>query len=81
MWSGPSSRPARHLPLPTGAPRRRSRRQRRSTPHRVTRHSASATIALLIFDAPRSRSVNVIGTSRTRNPACTARQARSIWKQ
>ena len=69
------------VPVPTGAPRLRSRRQRRSTPHCVTFHSASATIALLILDAPRSRSVNVIGTSTTRNPACSARHARSIWKQ
>ena len=58
-----------------------SRPSTRAAPQRVTRHSASATIAPLIFDAPRSRSVKVIGTSRTRNPACTARQAMSIWKQ
>jgi hypothetical protein len=65
----------------TGVARRRSWHQRRSTPHWVTFHSASATIALLIFDEPRSRSVKVIGTSTTRNPDCNARHARSIWKQ
>ena len=59
----------------------RSRCQRRATPHCVTFQKASATIPLLIFDAPRSRSVNVIGTSTTRNPDYSARHARSIWKQ
>jgi hypothetical protein len=39
------------------------------------------TMALSIFEDPRWRSVKVIGTSRTRNPASTARQAMSIWKQ
>ena len=34
-----------------------------------------------LTDAPRSRSVKVIGTSATRNPACSARHARSTWKQ
>ena len=61
--SGPSSRPARRCRCRPGRPRR-SRCQRRATPHWVTFRNASATMPLLIFDAPISRSVNVIGTSR-----------------
>ena len=38
-----------------------------------TRHAASATIALLIFDSPTRRSLKMIGTSTTRKPAWTAR--------
>ena len=56
-------------------------RARCLTPHSVTRHSASRTIAPLILLSPRSRSANVIGTSTTRKPARTARQTRSTWKQ
>ena len=37
----------------------------RRSPHQVTRHSASSTIARLIFDSPRSRSTKVMGTSTT----------------
>ncbi|MFY0409102.1 hypothetical protein [Solicola sp. PLA-1-18] len=33
-----------------------------------------------IFELPRARSVNVIGTSATAQPARTARQVVSIWK-
>ena len=44
-------------------------RRRCRTPHWVTRHSASRTIAPLILVSPRSRSTNVIGTSTTRKPA------------
>ena len=51
------------------------------SPHQVTRHSASSTIARLILDSPRSRSRKVIGTSTTRQPVRQACQARSTWKQ
>ena len=34
-----------------------------------------------IFDSPRVRSVNVIGTSTTRRPRRSARQVLSTWKQ
>src|SRR5699024_12803937 len=50
-------------------------------PHRVTLTIASARMSVLILDVPTDRSVNVIGTSVATNPASTARQARSIWKQ
>src|SRR4029450_1462263 len=51
------------------------------TPHTVVKASASSTIRLLIFESPYSRSMKVIGTSTTRKPAFSARQARSTWKQ
>ncbi|SKX70501.1 Uncharacterised protein [Mycobacteroides abscessus subsp. abscessus] len=43
--------------------------------------NASAITPPLIFDEPTSRSVKVIGTSRTSYPAWIVRHARSIWKQ
>jgi hypothetical protein len=57
------------------------RRSSRLVPHFATCQSASVTIAPLIFDLPRSRSVKVIGTSTMRNPACSVRHVMSIWKQ
>ena len=46
-------------------PRRRSRSR---MPHHVTRPSASTTMRLDIFEVPRTRSVNEIGTSTMRPP-------------
>ena len=60
-------------------PRARSRRPR--IPHSATLKIASRMLDPLILDTPSSRSVNVIGTSTTVNPALMARQVRSIWKQ
>ena len=51
------------------------------SPHWVTLRRASRTIPPLILDSPISRSVNVIGTSRTVKPSWMARHARSTWKQ
>ena len=47
------------------------------SPTGVTCHRASRTMAPLIFDAPSVRSTKVMGTSATRRPERTARQARS----
>jgi hypothetical protein len=47
----------------------------------VTRTNASLTIERLILLLPKARSVKVMGTSATRAPARTARQAQSTWKQ
>ena len=52
-----------------------------ATPQSVVSTSASMTIRLLIFEAPYSLSMNVIGTSTTRKPLRNARQARSTWNQ
>ncbi len=50
-------------------------------PHSATLDIASRMFDPLIFETPSSRSVNVMGTSTTVNPALMARQVRSIWKQ
>ena len=50
-------------------------------PHTVTRTNASLTIEPLILLRPNWRSAKVIGTSVTRAPERTARQAQSTWKQ
>jgi len=50
-------------------------------PHWATRKNASRITALLIFEAPRSRSTKVIGTSVSFRPACSTRSVMSIWKQ
>ena len=50
-------------------------------PHSVTRTNASLTIEPLILLLPSVRSAKVIGTSTTRAPERTARQAQSTWKQ
>ena len=49
-------------------------------PHHVTRPSSSAATCQDIFETPRTRSVNVIGTSAMRPPCCHTRYASSIWK-
>src|SRR5690606_27838418 len=86
-----TTRPAEAVPA--GRPRQRTPRRargrsaattasaRRRTPHAVTFHSASVTIARLIFDRPAVRSTNVIGTSTTRPPPRATRHAMSTWKQ
>ena len=58
-----------------GAARARSR-----SPQRVIRRSDSVATSRLIFDSPRTRSTNSIGTSTTRRPARSVRKARSVWK-
>lgn len=57
----------------------RSRRWRRFTPHFVTSHIASATMAPLIFDVPNLRSRKMIGTSSILRPASAARIVISTW--
>src|SRR5207245_606217 len=47
---------------------------------RGTFHTASSTIARLIFDRPAVRSTNRIGTSTTRKPLRSVRKVVSIWK-
>ena len=47
----------------------------------MTRTNATLPIEPLILLLPSVRSVKVIGTSVTRAPARTARQAQSTWKQ
>ncbi len=54
------------------AARRRPRAKSR-TPHQVTSDSSSAATASDIFDCPRTRSVNVIGTSTSRPLHCHSR--------
>ena len=61
------------------APRAQAERIR-ATPHTVTQRIASATIAESIFDTPRRRSGNTIGTSRILPPAAATRLVISIWK-
>ena len=55
--------------------------QSSSSRHTSTRTRASRMTAPDIFDSPRVRSVNVIGTSTTRRPRRSARQVLSTWKQ
>ncbi len=56
-------------------------RSRALMPHLATRANASKITVLDIFEAPRSRSTNVIGTSVIVMPACSTRSVMSIWKQ
>src|SRR5690606_18569384 len=70
--TAPFATPGPAEPVPAGRPRQRTPRRargrsaattasaRRRTPHAVTFHSASVTIARLIFDRPAVRSTNVI---------------------
>lgn len=51
----------------------------RCKPQTVTRRIASITMALLIFDLPRTRSGNTIGTSTIVPPAAATRRVMSIW--
>ena len=50
-------------------------------PHLATRVNASKITVLDIFEEPRSRSTNVIGTSLIDMPAWSTRRVMSIWKQ
>ena len=64
----------RRLGRVSGQRRRRSFGQSRSRrPHHVTCESSSHTTLASIFDWPRTRSVNVIGTSTAGSPRCTSR--------
>ena len=56
-------------------------RRRAAMPHRATRVKASRITVFDIFDEPRSRSMNVIGTSVIVRPAWSTRRVMSIWKQ
>ena len=58
--------------MPVGA-QRRNLRKRSRTPQAVTRISASTMMRLDIFDSPRIRSVNEIGTSTTVPPVRNTR--------
>ena len=53
--------------------RRRNCARRLATPQRATIMNASVITPPSIFDSPTSRSVKVMGTSRTSKPACTVR--------
>ena len=66
-----SSPGAAHGPLEPGHASR--------SPQPVIRRSDSTATAPLIFESPRTRSTNSIGTSRTVRPARRVRATRSVW--
>ena len=65
---------------PASSAARRTCSARSLSPQRVIRRSDSTATAPLIFESPRSRSTNSIGTSRTVRPARRVRVTRSVWK-